>query len=60
MEVQPPCVGCYRRVQLIASSGGLEEYIEGYSFLYYLECGELVSLPHLQQALTDEEGEKVS
>ncbi|EJT46836.1 hypothetical protein A1Q2_01794 [Trichosporon asahii var. asahii CBS 8904] len=27
-------------------------------FLYYLECGELVSLPHLQQALTDEEGEK--
>lgn len=41
------------------SSGGLEEYIEAYSFLYYLETRELVSLLHLQQALTDEEGEKV-
>lgn len=47
-------------VLTLHSSGGLEEYIEGYSFLYYLETGGLVSLPDLQQALSDEEGVKVS
>ncbi|BEI92687.1 uncharacterized protein CcaverHIS019_0503150 [Cutaneotrichosporon cavernicola] len=36
-------------------SPGLEEYIEGYSFLYYLETGDLVSLPDLQKALVSEE-----
>ncbi|WOO84912.1 Translin-associated protein X [Vanrija pseudolonga] len=36
-------------------AGGLEEFIEGYSFLYYLETGELVSLEHLQEQLTDSE-----
>ncbi len=43
------------------SSAGLEEYIEAYSFLYYLETGDLVSLPQLQKALMSEEtGENVS
>ncbi|GMK55859.1 hypothetical protein CspeluHIS016_0209150 [Cutaneotrichosporon spelunceum] len=36
-------------------SPGLEEYIEGYSFLHYLETGDLVSLSELQNALVSEE-----
>ncbi|CAK9781708.1 unnamed protein product [Cutaneotrichosporon oleaginosum] len=41
-------------------SAGLEEYIEAYSFLYYLETGDLVSLPQLQKALiSDDTGDSL-
>ncbi|RSH83321.1 uncharacterized protein EHS24_006999 [Apiotrichum porosum] len=37
-------------------TGGLEEYIEAYTFLYYLETKELAPLAELQKALSDESG----
>ncbi|KGB75778.1 hypothetical protein CNBG_1616 [Cryptococcus deuterogattii R265] len=36
---------------------GLEEYIEGLSFMWYLQHGGLVSLDDVQKALSDENGE---
>nr|KIR86239.1 hypothetical protein I308_03183 [Cryptococcus tetragattii IND107] len=36
---------------------GLEEYIEGLSFMWYLQHGSLVSLDDVQKALSDENGE---
>lgn len=41
------------------STGGLEEYIEAYTFLYYLETKELAPLAELQKALSDESGAPV-
>lgn len=38
---------------------GLEEYIEGLSFMWYLQHGSLVSLDAVQKALSDENGEPV-
>ncbi|KAK8843988.1 hypothetical protein IAR55_006781 [Kwoniella newhampshirensis] len=38
-------------------SPGLEEYIEGLSFLWYLEHGTLIPLEEVQQTLSDEAGE---
>ncbi|WRT69153.1 uncharacterized protein IL334_006137 [Kwoniella shivajii] len=38
-------------------SPGLEEYIEGLSFLYYLENQSLVPLQEVQKTLSDEDGE---
>nr|XP_018259266.1 uncharacterized protein I303_08194 [Kwoniella dejecticola CBS 10117]OBR81424.1 hypothetical protein I303_08194 [Kwoniella dejecticola CBS 10117] len=38
-------------------SPGLEEYIEGLSFLYYLEHQSLIPLSEVQKTLSDEEGE---
>ncbi|ODO06076.1 hypothetical protein L198_01305 [Cryptococcus wingfieldii CBS 7118] len=36
---------------------GLEEYIEGLSFMWYLEHGSLVSLEDVQKAVSDENGQ---
>jgi hypothetical protein len=36
-------------------SAGLEEYIEGLSFLHYLEKGSLISLEEVQETLSDKE-----
>ena len=42
-------------------SGGLEEYLEGLSFLHYLETRQLITLEEVQRTLSDEEtGEPVS
>jgi len=42
-------------------SPGLEEYIEGLSFLHYLEHGNLITLEEVQSTLSDtENGEPVS
>lgn len=42
-------------------SAGLEEYIEGLSFLHYLETRNLISLREVQDTLSDKEtGEQVS
>nr|XP_031858905.1 uncharacterized protein CI109_005725 [Kwoniella shandongensis]KAA5525977.1 hypothetical protein CI109_005725 [Kwoniella shandongensis] len=38
-------------------SPGLEEYIEGLSFLWYLEHGTLIPLEEVQRTLSDESGE---
>ena len=41
-------------------SAGLEEYIEGLSFLHYLEHGSLISLEEVQATLSEKEsGENV-
>jgi hypothetical protein len=46
--------------QLICRSAGLEEYIEGLSFLHYLEHGTLISLKEVQDTLSEKEtGESV-
>lgn len=42
------------------STPGLEEYIEGLSFMWYLQHGSLVSLDDVQKALSDENGEPAS
>jgi hypothetical protein len=43
------------------SSPGLEEYIEGLSFLHYLEHKNLISLEEVQNTLSDPEtGDRVS
>ena len=43
------------------SSPGLEEYIEGLSFLHYLEKRELISLVEVQKTLSDDKsGEPAS
>lgn len=43
----------------IGRTPGLEEYIEGLSFMWYLQHGGLVSLDDVQKALSDENGEPV-
>jgi len=49
------------RIELIVRSAGLEEYIEGLSFLHYLEHGTLISLKEVQETLSEKEtGESVS
>jgi hypothetical protein len=46
---------------LTLRSPGLEEYIEGLSFLWYLDKKELITLADVQQTLSDPEtGEPVS
>lgn len=53
--------GHRRRGSLTRRSPGLEEYIEGLSFLYYLDKRELITLAEVQKTLSDEEtGEPVS
>lgn len=36
-------------------SAGLEEYIEGLSFLHFLEHGTLITLQEVQETLSDKE-----
>jgi len=44
-----------------ARSAGLEEYIEGLSFLHYLDKGDLITIEEIQATLSDSEtGEPVS
>ena len=44
-----------------ARSAGLEEYIEGLSFLHYLDKGDLITIEEIQATLSDgETGEAVS
>lgn len=44
-----------------ARSPGLEEYIEGLSFLHYLDKRELITLAEVQKTLSDSEtGDPVS
>jgi hypothetical protein len=46
---------------IILRSAGLEEYIEGLSFLHYLEHGSLISLKEVQETLSEKEtGQNVS
>lgn len=45
---------------MVSRSAGLEEYIEGLSFLHYLEHGSLISLKEVQATLSEKEtGENV-
>lgn len=48
----------WRYVQNI--SGGLQEYIEALSFVYYIEHGGLVSYEQVQAILCDNTGQHVS
>lgn len=41
--------------QADSRSAGLEEYIEGLSFLHYLENGTLISLKEVQETLSEKE-----
>lgn len=40
-------------------SGGLQEYIEALSFVYYIEHGRLVSYEQVQAILCDDDGQHV-
>jgi predicted translin family RNA/ssDNA-binding protein len=40
-------------------SGGLQEYIEALSFVYYIEYGRLVSYERVQATLRDDTGQHV-
>jgi len=48
---------CWRYVQNI--SGGLQEYIEALSFVYYVEHGRLVTYEQVQAILCDDAGQHV-
>lgn len=50
---------CDTAAEKIGRTPGLEEYIEGLSFMWYLQHGGLVSLDDVQKALSDENGEPV-
>ena len=50
-----------RALLMNGRSAGLEEYIEGLSFLHFLEHGSLITIQEVQQTLSDKEsGDKVS
>lgn len=44
----------------LPSSGGVQEYIEAVSFLYYLQNQALINLEQVRDTLRDEDGNEAS